>query len=349
MRRNIVVIAGTAYAGEIKKSVFSLFNFHAPRAERAAHALLGQCRPRAATWRSSSVSRGRARRRSRNDPARLLIGDDEHGWTADGVFNLEGGCYAKTVKLRATSEPEIFAAAQSPGTVLENLVIGADGVPDFDDISITENTRAAYPLETLPAVAPGGRGGVPEDGGVPHRRCVRRAAAARAADHRAGGLPFPLGLHRQGRRHRARRHRAERDLLGLLRRAVHAAPPQGLRRSCSRSGCVASGATVWLLNTGWTGGAYGTGRRIDLATTRRLLNAALSGELETVATRQDPMFGLAVPVSVEDVDPAVLDPRRAWADPAAYDAAAQRLLALFERNFERFEPRRRRGPVAAGR
>jgi phosphoenolpyruvate carboxykinase (ATP) len=337
MRRNIVVIGGTAYAGEIKKSVFSLFNFHAP----ADDVLPMHC--------SANVGRdghtalffglsGTGKTTLSNDPARLLIGDDEHGWTADGVFNLEGGCYAKTVKLRASSEPEIFAAAQSPGTVLENLVIGEDGVPDFDDVTLTENTRAAYPLETLPAVARGGVGGVPKTvvfltadafGVLPP---LARLTTEQAVYHFLSGYTAKVAGTERGVTEPSATFSA---FFGAPFMPLH---PRVYGRLLEDR-LVASGAKVWLLNTGWTGGAHGTGRRIDLATTRRLLNAALSGELETVAMRRDPVFGLAVPVAVEDVDAKVLDPRAAWADPDAYDAAAHRLLTLFERNFERFEPR----------
>jgi phosphoenolpyruvate carboxykinase (ATP) len=337
MRRNIVVIAGTAYAGEIKKAVFSLFNFHAP----ARDVLPMHCS--ANVGRTGDVAlffglSGTGKTTLSNDPARLLIGDDEHGWTADGVFNLEGGCYAKTVKLRASSEPEIYAAAQSPGTVLENLVIGADGVPDFDDVSITENTRAAYPLETLPAVAPGGRGGVPKTvvfltadafGVLPP---LSRLTTEQAVYHFLSGYTAKVAGTERGVTEPSATFSA---CFGAPFMPLH---PK-VYGQLLEARLIASGANVWLLNTGWTGGAYGTGRRIDLATTRRLLSAALGGELATAAMRQDPVFGLAVPVAVGDVDPVVLDPRSAWADPGAYDAAAARLLELFERNFERFEPR----------
>ena len=337
MRRNIVVIGGTAYAGEIKKSVFSLFNFHAPQ----RNVLPMHC--------SANVGRngdtalffglsGTGKTTLSNDPARLLIGDDEHGWTRDGVFNLEGGCYAKTVKLSASSEPEIFAAAHTTGTVLENLIIDADGEPDFDDTTLTENTRAAYPLETLPAVARGARGGVPKTvvfltadafGVLPP---LARLTTEQAVYHFLSGYTAKVAGTERGVTEPSATFSAcfGAPFMPLYPKVYGQLLEERL---------VASGANVWLLNTGWTGGAYGTGRRIDLATTRRLLNAALSGELETVATRQDPVFGLAVPIAVEDVEPKVLDPRSAWADPSAYDAAARRLLTLFGRNFEKFETR----------
>jgi phosphoenolpyruvate carboxykinase (ATP) len=273
-----------------------------------------------------------------NDPARLLIGDDEHGWSATGVFNLEGGCYAKTARLSATSEPEIFGAAQSPGTVLENLVIGADGVPDFDDVSLTENTRAAYPLETLPAVASGGRGGVPKTvvfltadafGVLPP---IARLTTEQAVYHFLSGYTAKIAGTERGVTEPSATFSA---CFGAPFMPLH---PK-VYGALLEERLAASGAKVWLLNTGWTGGAYGTGRRIDIATTRRLLDAALSGELDEAPTRTDPVFGLAVPAAVEGVSAGVLDPRSAWTDPAAYDAAAQRLLTLFERNFERFEPR----------
>ena len=339
MRRNIVVIAGTAYAGEIKKSVFSLFNFHAPERARAADALLGQCRRATATWRCSSASRAPARRRSRTIPTRLLIGDDEHGWTADGVFNLEGGCYAKTAKLSRDERAR-------------DLRRGAVAGHGAREPRHRRGRRARlrrhlahreHPRRLSAGHAARGRAGRTrrraEERRVPHRRRVRRAAAARAAHDRAGGLPLPLGLHRQGRRHRARRHRAERDLLGLLRRAVHAAPSQGLRRACSRSGssraAQRSGCSTPAGPAAPTAPASGsTSQRPGACSTRRSAASSMRHRCGRIRCSGWPCRSRSQASSRPCSTRAAPGPI-----PAAYDAAAQRLLALFERNFERFEPR----------
>jgi len=281
MTRRLVLIGGTAYAGEIKKSVFSLFNFHAP----LSNVLPMHCSANVGATGDVALFfglSGTGKTTLSNDPARPLIGDDEHGWSDSGVFNLEGGCYAKTINLSATAEPEIHAATRRFATVLGNVTIGTDGQPDYADGARTENTRAAYPLEALPSIAPGSVGG------------------ARA--------PF-MSLHPR--------------VYGAL-----------LSARLARTG-----SATWLINPGWTGGAYGTGRRIDIATTRRLLAAALSGELAAAPVRTDPNFGFSVPTAITGLAPELLDPRRSWADPAAYDAMATKLVGMFEANFRKFEPR----------
>ena len=170
------------------------------------------------------------------DPERHLIGDDEHGWADDGIFNFEGGCYAKVIRLSMDAEPAIYGTTRAFGTVLENVIVDEHGVLDLDDDSKTENTRAAYKLEQIPNALPEKRGRAPELGDLPHRGCVRDPAADRAADARSGAVLVPLRLHRQARRHRDRRHRAAADLLGVLRRAVPATAAVGVRRACSANG-----------------------------------------------------------------------------------------------------------------
>jgi phosphoenolpyruvate carboxykinase (ATP) len=337
MQRNIVIIAGTAYAGEIKKAVFSLFNFHAP----ARGVLPMHCSANVGVDGDVALFfglSGTGKTTLSNDPQRLLVGDDEHGWSEDGVFNLEGGCYAKTANLSADREPEIYAAARSPGTVLENVVVSPSGLPDFDDLSLTETTRAAYPIETLPRVALGGRAGTPRTvvfltadafGVLPP---LSRLTPEQASYHFLSGYTAKVAGTERGVSEPSATFSAcfGAPFMPLHPKVYGALLEQRLE---------ASGAAVWLLNTGWTGGAYGVGRRIDIATTRRLLNAALSGTLEGAAMRTDPVFGVSVPLAVEGVDAAVLDPRQAWSDGAAYDAAARNLLGLFERNFAKFETR----------
>jgi phosphoenolpyruvate carboxykinase (ATP) len=271
-----------------------------------------------------------------NDPKRELIGDDEHGWTHDGVFNLEGGCYAKTVKLSPTAEPEIYAASQSFGTVLENLRLDAQLVPLYDDISLTENTRAAYPLETLPAVAPGGVGGKPRTvvfltadafGVLPP---IARLTPEQAVYHFLSGYTAKVAGTERGITEPVATFSA---CFGAPFMSLH---PTVYGRLLEQR-LEAGKASVYLLNTGWTGGAYGVGKRIDIATTRRLLDAALSGELETAEMRIEPLFGMAVPLQVDGVLSQVLDPRASWADAEAYDLAVARLQRLFVENFRKFD------------
>jgi phosphoenolpyruvate carboxykinase (ATP) len=336
MTRRLVLIGGTAYAGEIKKSVFSLFNFHAP----LNGVLPMHCSANVGAGGDVALFfglSGTGKTTLSNDPDRPLIGDDEHGWSDNGVFNLEGGCYAKTIKLSASAEPEIFAATRRFGTVLENVVIGADGTPDFDDTSLTENTRAAYPLDALPSIAPGSTGGQPRTvvfltadafGVLPP---IARLTPEQAAYHFLSGYTAKVAGTERGVTEPTATFSA---CFGAPFMPLH---PRVYGDLLSAR-LAQTGAATWLINTGWTGGGYGTGRRIDIATTRRLLSAALSGELAAAPVRTDPNFGFAVPTAIEGVAPALLDPRQSWADAAAYDAAAARLVAMFEANFRKFEP-----------
>ena len=338
MARKLVVIAGTEYAGEIKKSVFSLFNFHAPAAgvlPMHCSANVGEAGDVALFFGLS----GTGKTTLSNDPARPLIGDDEHGWSDAGVFNLEGGCYAKTVRLSADAEPEIFAATKLPGTVLENLRLDAEGRPLFDDVSLTENTRAAYPLDVLPHLAPGGIGGTPQTvvfltadafGVLPP---IARLDPDEAKYHFLSGYTAKVAGTERGVSEPQATFSA---CFGAPFMPLHPSVYGDLLAERLRQ----SGAHTWLINTGWTGGGYGVGRRIAIAATRRLLSAALSGELDTVQMRRDPVFGLSVPVAVPGVPADLLDPRSTWSDPAAYDSTARHLLALFEENFaKRLAPR----------
>jgi phosphoenolpyruvate carboxykinase (ATP) len=332
MSRRLILIGGTAYAGEIKKAVFTLFNFEAPfRGVLPMH-----CSANAGASEDVALFfglSGTGKTTLSNDPSRRLIGDDEHGWSDRGVFNLEAGCYAKTALLDPVAEPQIFAATQQTGTVFENVVLKPDGEPDFSDLSLTENTRAAYPLRQS------GLGGTPTAvifltadafGILPP---IARLTPAQAADH------FLLG-------YTAKIAGTERGLASPVATfsACFGAPfmplhPHLYAQMLSER-LRTTGASTWLVNTGWTGGAWGTGRRIDVMTTRRLVDAAISGELELSPMRSDPNFGFAVPVTVQGVAEALLDPRSSWADPVAYDVAAARLAGLFAQKRRSFATRR---------
>jgi phosphoenolpyruvate carboxykinase (ATP) len=334
MSRNIVVIAGTLYAGEIKKSVFSLFNFHAPRQGVLPMHCSANLSANGETALFFGLS-GTGKTTLSNDAARPLIGDDEHGWSADGVFNLEGGCYAKTVKLSASAEPEIFAATKRFGTVLENVVLDEAHMPEFDDVSLTENTRAAYPLSVLPAIAKGSVGGVPRTvvfltadafGVLPP---IARLTPEQAVYHFLSGYTAKVAGTERGVTEPQATFSA---CFGAPFMPLHPSVYGEMLAEKLRS----SGATAWLINTGWTGGGYGVGKRIDIASTRRLLNGALGGTLETAPMRVDELFGFEVPLAVEGVDGKLLTPRETWADGEAYDAKAMYLAGLFRKNFEKF-------------
>ncbi|KKB77752.1 phosphoenolpyruvate carboxykinase [ATP] [Devosia soli] len=334
MSRNLVLIAGTHYAGEIKKSVFSLFNFHAPRQGVLPMHCSANLGPQGEAALFFGLS-GTGKTTLSNDPDRPLIGDDEHGWGDQGVFNLEGGCYAKTVKLSAEAEPEIFAATRTFGTVLENVVLNDNGMPAFDDVSRTENTRAAYPIHVLPSVAKGSTGGTPKTvvfltadafGVLPP---LAKLTPEQAVYHFLSGYTAKVAGTERGVTEPQATFSA---CFGAPFMPLHPTVYGDLLAERLRM----SGAQAWLLNTGWIGGGYGAGKRIDIASTRRLLTAALNGELDDASTRFDPLFGFAVPLAVNGVDSRLLDPRQCWADTDAYDVQALKLVELFRNNFKKF-------------
>lgn len=333
--RNMVVIGGTFYAGEIKKSVFSLFNFHAPQngvLPMHCSANIGEAGDTALFFGLS----GTGKTTLSTDPNRVLIGDDEHGWTADGVFNLEGGCYAKTINLSRQAEPEIFAATERFGTVLENVILDEETLkPDFNDGSLTENTRAAYPLTALDNVSRTGIGPVPKTvmlltadafGVLPP---IARLTPEQAIYHFLSGYTAKVAGTERGVTEPQATFSA---CFGAPFMSLHPSVYGKMLKKQIRD----SLAECWLLNTGWTGGAYGTGSRISIKDTRTLLSAALTGELVNAEMRVDPIFGFEVPVAVDGVDAQLLTPRATWEDASAYDAQAAKLVKLFEENFKKF-------------
>lgn len=333
LSRKIVLVCGTAYAGEIKKSVFSLFNFHAPDSDilpMHCSANVGKDGDSALFFGLS----GTGKTTLSSSPDRALVGDDEHGWSKEGIFNLEGGCYAKAINLTFEAEPEIFEAAKYPSAVMENVVINPDsGEPDYTDSSLTENTRIAYPLSAIPNRVESGIASAPKN-------VVLLTADA------FGVLPPIARLTReQAIYYFLSGYTAK--VAGTERGVVE---PQATFSTCFGAPFMArfpsdygdlldkrlqeSGAQCWLLNTGWTGGAYGTGERMPLATTRRILNAALNGELNDADYRIDDIFKFEVPTSIEGVDPTILEPEKTWSDGAAFKKQAEELLRLFEENYK---------------
>ncbi|MBN9070651.1 MAG: phosphoenolpyruvate carboxykinase [Rhizobiales bacterium] len=335
LTRMIVLIGGTAYAGEMKKSVFTVLNHILP-----AHGVMPMhCSANVGPEGDAAIFfglSGTGKTTLSADPERILIGDDEHGWGPEGVFNFEGGCYAKTIRLSAAAEPQIHAAACRFGTVLENVVIDADGIPDFDDESLTENTRSAYPLDFIANASETGRAGHPRNivmltadafGVMPP---IARLTPQQAMYHFLSGYTAKVAGTERGVTEPQPEFSACFGSPFLPRHPSEYA--NLLRDLISRHG-----VDCWLVNTGWTGGAYGTGRRMPIQATRALLAAALDGSLAGAACRTDPNFGFAVPIAVPGVDPGILDPRATWADPLAYDRQARKLVGMFAANFAKFE------------
>jgi len=335
LTRMVVLIGGTSYAGEMKKSVFTALNYMLPaRGVMPMHcsANVGPDGDPAIFFGLS----GTGKTTLSADSSRTLLGDDEHGWGPDGLFNFEGGCYAKTIRLSPEAEPEIYATTQRFGTILENVVLDEEGVPDFNDGSLTENTRCAYPLHFIANASPTGRTGHPKNvimltadafGVLPP---VAKLTPAQAMYHFLSGYTAKVAGTEKGVTEPEAtfstcfgapfmpRHPAEYG--NLLRRLI-----------------AEHDVDCWLVNTGWTGGAYGTGRRMPIKATRTLLAAALDGSLHDATFRTDPHFGFAVPVAVPGVDETILDPRRTWADGTAYDRQAKKLVRMFIDNFAKFE------------
>ena len=334
--RTEVVIGGTFYAGEIKKSIFTVMNDRLPlEGIFPMHCSANvDDEGRVAVFFGLS---GTGKTTLSADPQRHLIGDDEHGWSDTGVFNFEGGCYAKVIRLSPEAEPQIYATTRTFGTVLENVVLDERGILDLDDDSKTENTRAAYKLEQIANALPAKRAGQPS------------AVVFLTAD--AFGILPPIA-------------RLSRDqsmywfLSGFTAKLAGTEigvtepqptfsacfgapflpqPPSVYARMLGEKLDAHPHVQVWLVNTGWTGGPFGEGRRMPIQATRTLLDAALSGGLDAVEYRVDPTFGFEVPVEVPGVDARLLDPRSTWADPSAYDEKASELAGMFRANFARFE------------
>jgi phosphoenolpyruvate carboxykinase (ATP) len=330
-----ICIAGTSYAGEIKKSIFTVMNWLLPeRGVLPMHcsANVGAAGDTALFFGLS----GTGKTTLSSDPERRLIGDDEHGWSDQGVFNFEGGCYAKVIRLSREAEPQIWDASHRFGAVLENVVADHDGHLDLDDASLTENTRACYPLEFIPNIVPEGVAGKPRNvvmltadafGVLPP---IARLTPAQAMYHFLSGYTARVAGTEKG--------------VGSEPQATFStcfgAPflprhPEVYGRMLAER-IARDGADCWLVNTGWTGGGYGTGERMSIRHTRALLRAALDGSLARAEFARDPFFGLMIPKAVPGVPPEVLNPRETWADKAAYDRTAKELVARFEANFEAF-------------
>ncbi len=337
--KKIILIGGTEYAGENKKSVFTLLNYILPgKGVMAMHCSANHAIDNPVDTAIFFGLSGTGKTTLSADPSRTLIGDDEHGWSERGTFNFEGGCYAKTINLSAEAEPEIYATTSKFATVVENMVYDEETLElDFEDNSITDNMRCAYPLHYISNASETALGGHPKNiimltcdafGVLPP---IARLTPAQAMYHFLSGFtsktpgtevgvtePIPTFSTCFGAPFMPRRPEAYGKLL--------------------QEKIANYGATCWLVNTGWTGGAFGTGSRMPIKATRALLTAALDGSLNDATFRKDPNFGFDVPVTVHDVDAKLLDPRATWEDKAAFDAQAQKLVEMFAENFAQYVP-----------
>jgi phosphoenolpyruvate carboxykinase (ATP) len=335
LTRKIVLIGGTSYAGEMKKSVFTMLNHLLP----AKGIMSMHCSANVGDEGDTAVFfglSGTGKTTLSADPSRTLIGDDEHGWSESGVFNFEGGCYAKTIKLSAEAEPEIHSTTQRFGTVLENVVLDENRVPDFDDGTKTENTRAAYPIHFISNASESGCAPRPKTiimltadafGVMPP---IARMTPAQAMYHFLSGYTAKVAGTEKGV---TEPQATFSTCFGAPFLPRHPSEYGNLLKDLIAKHNV----DCWLVNTGWTGGAHGVGHRMPIKATRTLLQAALSGELNQAEFRTDPNFGFEVPITVAGVDEKILTPRETWDDKQAYDAQAAKLVEMFVRNFETFE------------
>ncbi|HUX34279.1 MAG TPA: phosphoenolpyruvate carboxykinase (ATP) [Gemmatimonadaceae bacterium] len=336
LAQRMILIGGTRYAGELKKAMFTVMNYYLPKnnvLSMHCSANIGHDGDTALFFGLS----GTGKTTLSADPHRNLIGDDEHGWSADGVFNFEGGCYAKVINLSPEGEPDIYATTQMFGTILENVVLDpATAKVRFADQSITENTRASYPLPYIRNHVPSGRGGHPKNvvflcadafGVVPP---VAKLTREQAMYYFLSGYTAKVAGTERGVTEPQATFSACFGAVFLVWHPAKYAEMLGQLLD-------QHDATVWLVNTGWTGGPAGVGSRMKLGYTRAMVQALLRGELAHVKTATDPVFGLHVPTGIPGVPAAVLTPRETWADKAAYDAQAAKLAEMFKDNFRQFE------------
>ncbi|MEX0921615.1 MAG: phosphoenolpyruvate carboxykinase [Rhodovibrionaceae bacterium] len=334
--RRIVLIGGTSYAGEIKKSVFSILNYLLPARDVLPMHCSANIGPSGDTAIFFGLS-GTGKTTLSADGARTLIGDDEHGWSDRGIFNFEGGCYAKVIKLSTAAEPEIFATTRRFGTVLENVAMDpATGVLDLDSDAHTENTRASYPIEFIPNISESGAGGLPENivmltadafGVLPP---ISLLSPQQAMYHFLSGYTARVAGTEKG-------VREPKATFSTCFGAPFMPRHPSVYAKMLGEKMAKCGARCWLVNTGWTGGQYGVGSRMKIAHTRAMVNAALAGQLSGVSTVQHPDFGLLVPSACPDVPAEVLNPKSTWRDKTAYDRTAAELTKRFEVNFKQFE------------
>jgi phosphoenolpyruvate carboxykinase (ATP) len=330
-----ILIGGTRYAGELKKSMFTVMNYLLPK----QGVLSMHCSANVGVDGDTALFfglSGTGKTTLSADPERSLIGDDEHGWSKDGVFNFEGGCYAKVINLSPETEPDIYRTTQMFGTILENVVLdAATKKVRFEDQSITENTRASYPLNYIPNYVPSGRAGHPKNvvfltadafGVLPP---IAKLSPEQAMYYFLSGYTAKVAGTERGVTEPQATFSACFGAVFLVWHPTKYADMLGKLLNEHKS-------NVWLVNTGWSGGAYGVGKRMKLPYTRAMIHGALTGKLDFADFRADPVFGLSVPTAVPGVPSEVLSPRATWSDGDAYDAQAKKLADMFRKNFEKF-------------
>lgn len=333
--KKMIIAGGTQYAGENKKGIFGVLNYLLP----AQGVMPMHCSANVGDNGDVALFfglSGTGKTTLSADPSRKLIGDDEHGWTDTGVFNFEGGCYAKVINLNPEAEPAIYQTTRNYGTVLENVVLDDEGVPNLDDGSLTENTRSAYPIDQIPNIQEGSRGGIPKNiifltadafGVLPP---ISRLTPEQMMYQFISGFTAKIPGTEQG-------VTEPTPTFSTCFGAPFMPRHPGEYAQLLAQKVKESGAKVWLVNTGWTGGKYGVGKRMSIAHTRALINAALNGDLDHAEFVQDPFFHLEIPQNIEGIPNEVLNPREAWADKAEYDETAKKLARMFRTNFERFQ------------
>lgn len=337
--KKLILIGGTEYAGENKKSVFTLMNYLLPeKGIMPMHCSANHAPGNPADTAVFFGLSGTGKTTLSAEPNRVLIGDDEHGWSDRGSFNFEGGCYAKTINLSANAEPEIYATTEKFGTVIENMVFDPETKElDFEDDSLTANMRCAYPLHYISNASDTALGGHPKNivmltcdafGVLPP---ISRLTSAQAMYHFLSGFTSKVAGTERGVTE------PEPTFSTCFGAPFMPRRPEVYGKLLQEK-IAKHGSTCWLVNTGWTGGAYGTGSRMPIRATRALLSAALDGSLNKGEFRKDPNFGFEVPVSAEGVADVILDPRRTWDDPQAYDVQAAKLVEMFSDNFEQYLP-----------
>ena len=336
--RRLVLIGGSSYAGETKKSVFSFLNYLMPE-----HQVMPMhCSANMSHDGESAVFfglSGTGKTTLSADPKRILLGDDEHGWSEHGIYNFEGGCYAKTIRLSAHAEPEIWAASNRFGAVLENVILQPGSRdPDFDDGRLTENTRSAYPLDFIANASAKGVAGHPKNivmlcadafGVLPP---IAKLTPSQAMYHFLSGYTAKVAGTEKGMGNEPQ------ATFSTCFGAPFMPRHPSVYGNMLREMIAKHNVDCWLVNTGWTGGKFGTGHRMPIKATRALLDAALSGALKGQPMRTDPIFGFQVPVALEGVDPKILNPRDTWSDKVGYDTQARALVGMFNKNFTKFEP-----------
>ena len=333
----LILIGGTRYAGEMKKSVFGLLNYQLPTVGVMPMHCSANIGPQGDTAVFFGLS-GTGKTTLSADSSRTLIGDDEHGWSEHGVFNIEGGCYAKVINLSCEAEPEIYSTTERFGTVLENVMMDLETrTLDLNSAHYAENTRAAYPIDYIPNASETGRGGHPKNvimltadafGVLPP---IAKLTPSQAMYHFLSGFTAKVAGTEKGLGKEPQPTFS--TCFGAPFMPRHPSEYGNLLRDL----IAEHKADCWLVNTGWTGGAFGTGSRMPIKATRALLAAALDGSLANVEMRIDPHFKFRVPVAVPGVDSKIMNPRDTWADKAAYDAQAKKLVSMFRENFKKFE------------